>query len=193
MAIDLSWTRGGYAYPQEIRRYRMSYEDYQALPEKPKHEWVDGEVLVMAPPSREHGETQVSVAFALKAALTGIRVAVEVDIALPRNRERRPDVIAVTQSSPDDDWLAHPPLLVAEVLSRGTRSEDMLRKSIEYAEAGIARYWLADPDNRVIDALLLVDGRWETEAHLDDQQPVGAIDFGEHGTVTLDVNEIFPA
>jgi hypothetical protein len=40
-----------------VERRRMSYDEWLALPEKPKSEWVDGEVVIVnVPPSPDHSD-----------------------------------------------------------------------------------------------------------------------------------------
>ena len=42
------------------------------------------------------------------------------------------------------------PDLVIEILSKSTRSKDMLLKLNKYAYAGVREYWIIDPDDRKI-------------------------------------------
>ena len=77
-------------------------------------------------------------------------VVPEVHLVLPGNRVRLPDLMLVADR-PADGWVRSAPLLVVEVLSPSTRSEDTIRKSVEYAEGGIGQYWVVDPDLRTAD------------------------------------------
>ena len=63
------------------------------------------------------------------------------------------------------------PIVVVEVLSPSTQSEDLLRKGPEYAEAGIAQYWFVDVDARAIEVHENVEGRWESVAVIDATAP----------------------
>jgi len=57
---------------------------------------------------------------------------------------RVPDVL-VFRERVDDTLVTETPLLVVEVLSPSTRSEDTIRKAPEYAGAG--QFWVVDlPD-----------------------------------------------
>ncbi|WGX95897.1 Uma2 family endonuclease [Nocardioides sp. L-11A] len=172
-----------------VRRLRMSWEEYERLPDWPRTEWVDGEVLVMPPASEFHGQIAARLTALLIGRFPDLMVGTEIGLWLPRNRLRGPDVM-MAESRTDETFRTVMPLLVAEVLSPSTRSEDTLRKPMEYAEGGVERLWIVDPDLRTIDALLNVDGAWETEAHLDDREPVAEIVIGEHGSVVLDLREV---
>ena len=178
--------------PQEITRLRMSWEDFLALPDHPRNEWVDGEVLVMSPASAGHGAISARLAGLLATTLPDLTILVEAGVSLPRNRLRAPDVTAVAHL-PDGKWVSEPPVLVIEVLSPSTRAEDTIRKSMEYAEGGIGQYWIVDPDLRAIDVLVNHDGAWEVFAHLDDAHPSAEIGVPDHGTVRLDLAEILGA
>jgi Uma2 family endonuclease len=59
-------------------------------------------------------------------------------------------------------YLAAPPALAVEVLSPSTRRIDRLSKLSAYEDAGVASYWLVDPDpeSPSLHALDLIDGRY---------------------------------
>ena len=101
-------------------------------------------------------------------------VAAEAGLRLSPTRMRVPDVMVVDRA-PDGPWVTEPPLLAAEVLSPSTRSEDTVRKSAEYADAGVGQFWVVDPDHRTIDVYRNVDGGWEPVAHLDAATPTAEV------------------
>jgi Uma2 family endonuclease len=173
----------------ELLRVPMSWEEYLALPERPRVEWVDGTAVFMnAPPLFEHGDAAMQLARIMLPLMPDLYLVPEVYLRLPRNRVRLPDLM-LTDHRPPDGWVSDPPLMVTEVLSRATRSEDQIRKSMEYAEAGIGQYWIIDPELRMMDVYVLVDGVWETLAHLDDEQPVADVELAGV-TVPLDLRII---
>ena len=178
--------------PAAIERVPMSYDDWLALPEKPKAEWVDGvAVIYMAPPLYDHGLTQSRLVFALMTGLPELDVVTEVEVVLPRNRIRRPDIAVVDHPPADRGWIRDPAVLVVEVLSPSTQSEDLMRKAPEYAEAGIGQYWTLSPEQRRLEVSELVDGRWEVLGVLDDRRPELDVVVGEHGRVSLSHEAIF--
>ena len=61
-----------------------------------------------------------------------------------------PDVMVFPSDAPGEDLLRAAPLLVVEVTSRSTRSEDWGRKRELYAEGGAAWYWIVDPEAQVL-------------------------------------------
>lgn len=172
-----------------LQRFRMSWEEYLALPEKPKAEWVDGEVVATPAVSPDHGFATMRLGLQLAQALPELLIMTEVGVKLPRNRLRAPDLMLI-DGWPDGKWVTEPPVLVVEVLSRSTRSEDTIRKSAEYAEGGIGQYWLLDPELRALDVYANTDGGWELLLHLDDEHPTGEVVVAEHGTVMVDLRDL---
>jgi Uma2 family endonuclease len=67
-------------------------------------------------------------------------------------RARIPDLVVATGPVPDEIvWL--PPEMVAlavEIVSKGSERTDRWLKPVEYAEAGIARFWRVEPDDTVV-------------------------------------------
>ncbi len=178
---------------QPVRHVPMTWEAYLALPEKPKAEWVDG-VAVISPTfeSAAHGIAVTEVLVALSTALPDLQVLSRCGVVLPGNRLRTPDV-TVVRTMDSGDWVEQIPVLVVEVLSRSSWSEDMVVKSTEYARAGIGQYWTVDPDDRTVEVDENVDGFWRARLRLSDSNPTGEVHVGEHGVVRLDLTRILPS
>jgi Uma2 family endonuclease len=174
-----------------LRRLRMSWEEYLDLHVEGKAEWVDGEVVVSPPNNAGHGVSAARLAAALGGALPELQVGNDIGLWLPHNRLRGPDLM-VFASLPTTTFVEEPPILVVEVLSPSTRSEDLLRKGPEYAAAGIGQFWVVDPEGRSLEVYTNVVGTWELLLHLDDDHPTGEVAVGEHGVVPLDLTAILP-
>ncbi len=176
---------------ETLLRIPMSYEDYRALPDHTRAEWVDG-VAVMSPtgPRRRHQRAARRLANLLEEALPGCCVDEAFSVALPRNRERLPDVVVFDVEPVDEVPIRQTPVLVAEVLSPSTQGEDLLRKAPEYAEAGIGQYWVVDIDARIIEVQANVDGRWELLATVDGASPTADVPVGDHGVVHVELPAI---
>lgn len=175
-------------HEEPLRRVRMSWEEYLALPDWPRAEWVDGEVVLRMPPGFDHGVAVIRLAALLDPLFPSQYLVGEVFLRLPRNRVRLPDLMLVNQRPPDD-WVSETPVLVIEVLSRSTRSEDTIRKSREYAEKGIGQYWVVDPELHAIDVWRNVDGDWQLVVRLDESDPAAEVEV-DGVTVPLDIASI---
>ncbi|MBF4161348.1 Uma2 family endonuclease [Nocardioides sp. CBS4Y-1] len=176
---------------EPLRRFRMSWEEYLRLPDDARAEFVDGEVVVSPRPSHRHGVVVGRLMRAPMQALPDLEVVPEAGLRLPGDRLRGPD-IAVFDAVQSTTFAEEPPVLVVEVLSPSTRTEDTVRKPMEYASADIAQLWLADPELRRLDVLDLVDGAWEPVLALDDDHPAGEVTVGEHGVVRLELADVLP-
>lgn len=174
---------------EPLRRVRMSWEEFLALPHPPKAEWVNGEAVIdVAPVVFPHGDAVGRLLLLLAQSFPDHFLVTEVGLWLPRNRLRAPDVMMVAER-PEGDWVTVAPLLVAEVLSPSTRSEDTVRKSMEYAEGGVGQYWVVDPELRAIDVWRNADGEWEPLARVDDDHPTAEVELAGV-TVPLDLRQV---
>jgi Uma2 family endonuclease len=75
---------------------------------------------------------------------------------------REPDVLFLAREHADrrGEQVWGPPDLVMEVLSPGTELLDRETKHIEYARAGIAEYWIVDPEGRSVEVWALEQGNY---------------------------------
>ncbi|CAM2928599.1 Uma2 family endonuclease [Skermania piniformis] len=150
--------------------HRYTYEEWVRLPEDERLEIevVEG-VLVVSP--RGHAFHQRALHNIVHRLTTGLPVELaplaEVDVVLARSplTVRIPDVIVVDSALAE----TNPPRfagsevhLAVEVLSAGTRRVDRVMKLAEYAEAGIAQYWIVDLDPPItLRAFVLVGAGYE--------------------------------
>ncbi|QIX26385.1 hypothetical protein ncot_07055 [Nocardioides sp. JQ2195] len=82
-------------------------------------------------------------------------------------------------------------MIVVEVLSPGTRTEDTVRKSHEYAVAGLAHQWTVVRDNRSFTVLENTGDSWDIAMELDERRGTGHVVVGEHGCVEIDLGSFF--
>jgi Uma2 family endonuclease len=135
----------------------LTWENFLDLPDDPKYkhaELVDGELILVNPPTWLHQHVVMRLVVALELWIRGGSgrgtVTMEPPVQIRRNRGYLPDVAwfreehaRPTAGSP---YLTGPPDLVVEVLSDSTRSFDLLRKRADYARVGVGELWLIDPE-----------------------------------------------
>jgi Uma2 family endonuclease len=87
----------------------------------------------------------------------------EAKIAVSRRRGRKPDLSVYLRGktpAPADTLVRIPPHIVVEVVSPRPRDarRDRVEKIRDYARAGIAYYWILDPQLRTLEVLELESG-----------------------------------
>jgi Uma2 family endonuclease len=85
---------------------------------------------------------------------------------------RQPDIffmLAQNASRTHDDYWEGADL-VMEVVSDDDRRRDLETKRFEYAQAGIAEYWIVDPRERRVTVLALEEGRYREHGVFDERQ-----------------------
>ena len=139
-----------------------SEADYLALEPKCLVELVDGFLEVLPVPTIQHQLRVDYLHSELKAFLAGKNLGRALFAPLPvrlgKSKFREPDVIYLGNARLVD--LTKQPEgadLVMEVVSEGeeNRVRDLETKRQEYAAAGIAEYWIADPKEMTITVLVL--------------------------------------
>lgn len=143
---------------------KFSFEQYLAYCDghETPHELVEGDLIPMTVGTGKHGSIieflhdefraairQQQVPWTAKAMMLGIRS--------PRGRRwetsRIPDVAVLPKAQWEEmanrsaviDFHETPPLLVVEVVSPSTRTDDYRSKRSEYALLQIPEYWIVDP------------------------------------------------
>jgi Uma2 family endonuclease len=123
--------------------------DVQALPENARVEVIDGALIVNPRPLPVHQRLVRRLAAQLEPQLPADwQLETDVDVMLSEVPldYLSPDIVVfgagvplTTRPIPREDIL-----LVAEVVSPGTRREDRGSKPLAYAEAGIRHFWLVE-------------------------------------------------
>jgi Uma2 family endonuclease len=143
--------------------------ELRALPDDGRrHELLDGVHAVTPAPSYRHQDVLMRVAAVLLDALRD-RPALRIltgpaDLVLGRHTLVQPDlfVIRIDPGSPPESWPeVGVPLLAIEVVSPGTAARDRGAKRRIYQRAGVAEYWVVDPDACLVERWTPDDARPE--------------------------------
>jgi Uma2 family endonuclease len=142
-------------------------EDYFSLPDTNRYvELSEGRLIMPPHPTNRHQVAVLELAvrlreFALQHGLGEVRVA-PLPVRLWPGKIREPDVFFVSAEHLDriGELACGVPDLVVEVTSPWTLKTDRMEKFTEYARAGVAEYWLVDPEARTVEVYVLRQGAY---------------------------------
>ncbi len=162
------------SWPAEL----LDVPGWDALPEVPGHriELVEGVLLVVPSPGPLHQRAAYRLVRRLEDVLPDeLAVVGDVDVLLDADTApptvRRPDAVVVANARAEAEprrFTVDDVLLAVEVVSPGTGRTDRVTKLAEYAEAGIAGYWLVElgPPVRLLEHRLGADGHYRVVQEL---------------------------
>jgi len=151
------------AMPVMPREHDWTVDDLQRLPDDGlQYELVDGVLLVSPAPTVQHQRMARQVFLLLhQACPPDLEVLYgPVDYQPDRRSSLQPDVLVMTREDTGERAVTLPLRLAVEVLSPSTRRKDLVLKHSRYADAGVASYWVVDPEGPSMTAWDLVAGRY---------------------------------
>lgn len=156
-------------------------------------EYTDGYIEVLPMPTLKHQtilKRLLLLFLAWVEPLGGIVVFAPLRLRVRQGKFREPDLLALQSAADprcqDRFWLGAD--LVLEVVSPDDPQRDLIEKRQDYAEAGIAEYWIVDAQPRTITVLTLVDDGYVEH---------GVFGLGDQATsillegLSVEVNSIF--
>ena len=161
---------------------RLTLEDYLNYNDgaDTRYELVNGELIPMSFATGEHGEISEFINELIKEAIKTMGLPwtskdMKIGVQSPRGNRwdtvRIPDIVVL----PTAQWdqlkkkeavirLNEPfPLLVVEVVSPSTASDDYRAKRSEYAVLDIPEYWIIDPIKGRVTVCTLVEGAYDDQ------------------------------
>ena len=140
-------------------RWKVNYEEFLKMVENSdlRYEYIDGEVYLLSSPVYNH---QVAVSKIQGIFFNWFKgkkcrpLTSPFDVTLFKGKENinvvQPDIIVICDTEKIDASGKYQgvPALTVEVLSRSTRTKDMLKKLDLYMQTGVKEYWLVDPDKK---------------------------------------------
>lgn len=149
---------------------RLTFEEFHEINRDGRYELVNGYLEELVPPRPLHGWSGGRIFSELDRYLDLHEPeafwGVELDIPTIPFFGRRPDFVYYSTADAaridlKQNRVLGPPTLVVEVLSEEDEERDTVTKRAEYARAGIAHYWIADPRRRTMLTLVLRGDRYE--------------------------------
>ncbi len=149
-------------------------------------ELVDGELIEMAPSQTSHGKLLMTVGRLLGNVYPEPEFTIFGDtiVRFDEATVRAPDITVIDTDIGDRNHVLPADILLAVEISQSTLTEDLGRKRIDYASAGIRHYWVVDVDGRRIHTYTDPQGADYAAIHVfafGDAMPVPEAE----GTITL--------
>ena len=173
-----------------------SEADYLALETNHFVEFSDGNIEVLPMPSERHQDIVLMLTMLLKAFVEGGRLGKVLlspfRIRLSKKKYREPDVMFMLRENEDrrTNQYWHGADLVMEVVSPDDPKRDTEVKFKEYAQAGIAEYWLVNPLTNGITVYSLEPGADAYHVH-DEVTTEGVASSTLLNGFTVDAAEVF--
>lgn len=172
------------------RKYTV--RDIEELPEGTRAELIDGEMYMMASPSRSHQRVLLKLGRLIGDYIDSKGGKCEVNIApfavYLFNDDLNyfePDITVVCDPKKLDDKGCHgAPDWVIEIVSPGSQRMDYILKNYKYGEAGVREYWIVDNDRRKVRCYDLNSGATEEYSFTE------TVKVGIYDDLSIDLNEI---
>ena len=177
-------------------RTKLTYEDYAATPEGERYELIDGVLIMVASPNREHQSIQLELGFQVVTIVKdndlGWVFNPPFDVLFSRTEVVQPDLIFVSKERENiitDANIQGAPDLVVEILSPSSTRRDWQDKFTMYERHGVREYWLISPEMRSVWIFTQNEGTFEE---------VGRYGAGDAlvspvlGGASIDLSEVFP-
>lgn len=133
---------------------RATYEEFLELTNdnEERYEYIDGEIFLLSSPKTAHQMVLTELFIIFYNWFQGKKckpMLAPQDITLKRHPEDRnivqPDIMVICdleEKLNDNDYYMGVPALVVEIISKGTRSKDFVKKLDLYMSCGIKEYWI---------------------------------------------------
>jgi len=144
----------------EPKTKRWTYEEYYRLEDERRYEVVDGQLVMIMPPSPETShQNWVRSLFLILHAHVSERKLGEVmlsplDVIFNDTNTAQPDLIFISNANRkiiQKRGLFGAPDLLVEIISPSSVRRDRYDKRARYARFGVKEYWIGDPANRSLE------------------------------------------
>lgn len=140
--------------PALAQKKDYTIDDIYALPDGERAELIDGQIYMMAPPTRKHqdiaGELFGNIREYLRTNTGSCRAYIApFAVFLDKNDKNyvEPDISVICSSDKlNAKGCVGAPDWIIEIVSPGSRQMDYFTKLFKYRTAGVREYWIVDPE-----------------------------------------------
>ena len=178
-------------------RTKLTYDDYVAMPEGERYELINGVLIMVASPNRDHQSIQVELGFRVVTIVKendlGSVFNPPFDVVFSMEEVVQPDLVFVSKEREDIITPANiqgAPDLVVEILSPSSTTRDWRDKFDMYERHGVREYWIIDPDSRTAWLFAFQDGAFSEAGRYGAED---ALESPVLGGASIDLSEVFPS
>ena len=163
------------ALSQKVEDEYYTYADFLEWDEDFRAELLDGEIVMMAPPTTKHQIISGELFFKIRSYLEGKSCkvfAAPFGVRLFPKKDKsddtvfQPDIVVLCDPEKIDEHGCNgAPDLVIEIISPSTAKYDRIYKLRKYQEAGVREYWILDPETESLQVYILENGRYMASAY----------------------------
>jgi Uma2 family endonuclease len=183
--------------------HRYTYGDYVQWSDEERWELIDGIPYCLAAPSVPHQRILGELFRQLANQLEGHRcqaLLAPVDVRLPErpgvadkdiDTTVQPDIMVVCDPAKmDEKGVRGAPDFLIEIFSPSTARRDREDKAQLYERHRVREYWMADPETRSVEVLLLgADEKWQAPRRFSAGEKVALTVLP---SLTIDLGTVFP-
>jgi Uma2 family endonuclease len=150
--------------PVVVEKKKYTYEDYLKTPEDKRYELIEGELLMTPSPVTRHqrisGRLFAQIFTYVNEHNLGEVFAAPFDVHLDDENVVQPDIMFISKERLNiigEKNIQGAPDLVIEIISENTAYRDLVQKKRLYARFGVKEYWIAIPEEGLIEIYVLKD------------------------------------
>lgn len=147
---------------------RTLMEVYKSLPEGTLVELIENQLFMSPSPSYNHQDVLIEIASSLRILVkrSGKVVVAPFDVYLDEQSNAvQPDITVILSTNKgiisDSGHFHGTPDLIIEILSKGNKDHDKVKKKALYERFGVKEYWMVDPETKLATGLTLKNLKYE--------------------------------
>lgn len=148
---------------------RTGMEAFKLMPEGTFCQLINDDLVMSPAPFTNHAQVQGEIFSALSTFLKTNNVGsvffAPVDVYLNSKNVFQPDILFISNERIDilkKEGVYGAPDLVIEILSKGTRKNDLGRKKNIYEQEGVKEYWVVDPETKWCEGFVLTEKQFKS-------------------------------
>lgn len=153
--------------PTIADKKKYTYEDYLKTPDDERYELIEGELYMTPSPVPKHQRISRKIEFILEKFVTengsGEIFYAPCDVHLDNENVVQPDILFISKERLHiigEKNIQGAPDLVVEIISENSAYRDLIQKKRLYSRSGVKEYWVAAPDEGLVEVYVLKDGSY---------------------------------